>query len=164
MSFRATVPSRGAREVFALLRDLERYPDVSPAIAAIEVDRESSLSSWRVRFREGIVAWTERDTFDEEQLEMRYELVEGDLEQLAGRWRVMPDGDGCAIELHVDFDFGLPSLSHLIDPLAARTMYENGVELLQGLVGGEATIETPPPEEAGEVDLAFDWAVDDGED
>jgi ribosome-associated toxin RatA of RatAB toxin-antitoxin module len=160
MSFRATVPDREAREVFDLLRQIERYPEVSRAIVGIDVDREASTSIWQVRFREGIVTWTERDEFDEAALEMRFELIDGDLERLAGRWRVMPAEGGCEIELHTDFDFGIPSLSHLVDPLAARMLYENGVELLQGLVGGEATVETPPPEEPeGELDLS-QWDLD----
>jgi ribosome-associated toxin RatA of RatAB toxin-antitoxin module len=148
ITIKASVADRQAREVFDLLRDFELYPKASPAILSIEVDESVAppSSTWRVQFREGIIVWTERDEIDEELMEFRFEQIDGDFERLVGRWRVSPARAGCEVELTTEFDFGIPSLTEFIDPLAEHALYENGVELLQGLLGGAARIETPPPE------------------
>jgi ribosome-associated toxin RatA of RatAB toxin-antitoxin module len=148
ITMKASVADRRAREVFDLLRDFELYPKASPAILSIDVDESVAppSSTWRVQFREGIIVWTERDEIDEELMELRFEQIDGDFERLVGRWQVSSVQAGCEVELTTEFDFGIPSLAEFIDPLARYALYENGVELLQGLLGGTAQIETPPPD------------------
>jgi|SRR5829696_2969240 len=151
------VVARPAREVFDLLRRLERYPDVSSSILSIEINHEPTppCSTWRVQFREGILVWTERDVVDEQALELRFEQVEGDFEHLAGRWHVVERPQGCEILLETEFDFGIPSLRHLIDPLAKRALYDNGVELLRGLVGDDTEVLSERPS-GGELEQLLD--------
>jgi ribosome-associated toxin RatA of RatAB toxin-antitoxin module len=155
---KATIPGRDAREVFDLLCRLERYPEASSAILDVRVDRGGPVarSTWHVRFREGVLVWTERDEIDAEALELRFEQVEGDFEHLAGRWRIVPTPGGCAIDLDVAFDFGIPSLAHFIDPLAERALYDQGVELIEGLLGAGVELETSRPA-GGELELPG-WA------
>ncbi|HEX5147280.1 MAG TPA: SRPBCC family protein [Conexibacter sp.] len=143
----AVVPARPAREVFGLLRRMERYPQISSSILRVDVDAQATppCSTWHVQFREGVLVWTERDLFDEAALELRFEQVDGDFEQLAGRWQVLERPQGCEIVLETTFDFGIPSLRHLIDPLAERALYDNGVELLLGLVGDDAQVLSARP-------------------
>jgi ribosome-associated toxin RatA of RatAB toxin-antitoxin module len=154
---RAVVPARPARAVFDLLRALERYPDVSSSILSIDVDADTTppCSTWHVQFREGVLVWTERDLVDESALELRFEQVEGDFEQLAGRWHVVERPQGCEIVLETTFDFGMPSLRHLIDPLAERALYDNGVELLRGLLGDDVEVLSARPS-GGELEGLLD--------
>jgi ribosome-associated toxin RatA of RatAB toxin-antitoxin module len=148
ITMKASVADRRAREVFDLLRDFELYPKASPAILSIDVDESTapSNSTWRVQFREGIIVWTERDEIDEELMELRFEQIDGDFERLVGRWQVSAVQTGCEVELTTEFDFGIPSLTEFIDPLAQHALYDNGVQLLQGLLGGAAKIVTPAPD------------------
>lgn len=141
-------PETEPEEVFELLCDFERYPDLCPTVLEVTVDEDVTpiQSSWTVRFRDGLMMWTETDEVDEERLEVRFEQIDGDFEELSGGWRVLPRGDGGAeIEFTSEFDVGIPSIGDVVNPLAERTLYDNSAELLRGLLGESARITSPPP-------------------
>ena len=49
--------------------------------------------------------------------------------------------EGSAIDFACSFDMGIPTLEHLIEPVAADALRENVVSMCQGLFGAAEVVE-----------------------
>ncbi|MER8187616.1 SRPBCC family protein [Kitasatospora sp. NPDC094015] len=136
----AVVSSERAEDVYAAVLRWERYPELAPHVRATTV--HSTLpepvgsSSWELHFRSGLLRWTEADTFLPEQLEIRFEQTDGDFDSFTGTWRMSQDGDDVAVHFEADFDFGIPSLEGILDPIAERVIRETVAWAVTGLFTG----------------------------
>jgi ribosome-associated toxin RatA of RatAB toxin-antitoxin module len=133
----AKVPGRSAAEVYALLSDLSRYPDLVPTVHSVRVEEEGGrpVSSWEVDFQGGIMRWKEEDVFLPEESTMRFQQLQGDVDHFAGEWKVSDTDGGSFVEFNADFDLGVAGLSEVLDPIAINALQENIRAILLGLVG-----------------------------
>jgi ribosome-associated toxin RatA of RatAB toxin-antitoxin module len=130
------VSDRGAAEMYALLCDTKRYPELTDAVLSVHVEKKNdstSVSSWSVRFRNGIMTWTEVDTYYPERRTVEFTQVDGDFDHFTGTWSVEEDGTGCAVRFCAEFDLGMPTLAAMIDPLAQMALQENVTNIVAGL-------------------------------
>lgn len=145
----ATDTARDASVVYPIICDFERYPELTDAVVSVEVsdlgDGRSGCT-WEVKFRRGILRWSEEDHFDPERHRVEYSLIEGDIDAFTGHWQIHDSPEGCRIEFLCSFDMGIPTLAHMIEPIAAETLRENVILILRGLLGGVIVDE---PDEAG---------------
>ncbi|MEA2450003.1 MAG: hypothetical protein QOG63_1935 [Thermoleophilaceae bacterium] len=144
------VAGRGEDDVFERLANFASYPEYTSAVRSCDVapgDGGTVVSSWSVNFRDGVLCWTEADTIDHATRRIAFEQVTGDLEEFSGGWSVEPDDGGCIVRFRADFDMGVPSLRDLIEPIAERTLEENIIAVVDGLVEGRAELLDggPPP-------------------
>ncbi|WP_030759228.1 MULTISPECIES: type II toxin-antitoxin system RatA family toxin [unclassified Streptomyces] len=130
-----------ARAAYELVRDFARYPQLVPIVRRVDVAAAGPggavLSDWEVDFRNGVLAWSEEDVFDDTAMGITFRQTEGDFETFDGRWSITPaDGDraGCTVRFEAEFDFGLPSLSQIIDPVAERVLRETIATILRTLL------------------------------
>jgi ribosome-associated toxin RatA of RatAB toxin-antitoxin module len=147
---RLHVPGRTASDVYETLADFERYPELSDAVRSVavtEVSENFSVSHWEVSFRDGLLRWTEEDTFDPGALSITFRQVEGDAAVFDGSWECVDAGHGSEIVFAARLDMGIPSLADALEPIAARTLIDNIVSIVRGLVGAaelaESAIEVP---------------------
>lgn len=133
----ALIPAEQAETVFHSVRRWERYPDLAPHVNATTVHAtypaENPSSSWELHFRSGLLRWTEDDVFDPERGEIRFEQSDGDFDSFTGTWSITQDGDDVAVRFDADFDFGIPSLEGILDPIAERVIKETVAWSLTGL-------------------------------
>jgi ribosome-associated toxin RatA of RatAB toxin-antitoxin module len=135
---RLHVPHKSANEVYATLADFERYPELSDAVQSVAVTRESenlTVSMWEVTFRAGLLRWTEEDTFDPDALTITFRQLEGDIALFDGTWQCTDAGPGSEIVFSARLDMGIPSLADALEPIAVRTMTDNIIAIVRGLVG-----------------------------
>jgi ribosome-associated toxin RatA of RatAB toxin-antitoxin module len=135
---RLHVPHKSANEVYATLADFERYPELSDAVQSVAVTRESenlTVSHWEVTFRAGLLRWTEEDTFDPDALTITFRQLEGDIALFDGTWQCTDAGPGSEIVFSARLDMGIPSLADALEPIAVRTMTDNIIAIVRGLVG-----------------------------
>jgi ribosome-associated toxin RatA of RatAB toxin-antitoxin module len=135
---RLHVPHKAASDVYATLADFERYPELSDAVRSVavtEVSENLTVSSWEVTFRAGLLRWTEEDTFDPEALSITFRQLEGDIAVFDGSWTCLDAAQGSEIMFSARLDMGIPSLADALEPIAARTLIENIVSIVNGLVG-----------------------------
>lgn len=140
---RAVVYGLEALSALRLVTDYRRWPEVSDAVRSVHVEKlsdGSSVSSWEVTFRGGLMCWSERDTFDTETLEHRFALIEGDPDRFAGAWTAEPHENGCTLQMLADFDLGMPSLRHVIDPIAVEALEDAIVDVVRVLFGRRVTL------------------------
>lgn len=138
MQVRAVVEGVDAAAALRLVTDYRRWPDASDTIRSVQVEetgRDVSVSIWEVTFRGGLMRWSERDWFDPEALEQRFALIDGDPHDFAGAWSAAPCPDGCVLLLKGEFDLGMPSLRHVLDPIAIEALEDAVADVLHALFG-----------------------------
>jgi len=150
---RLFVPGMSAHDAYATLSDFGRYPELSDAVQSVtvtEVAANVTVSTWDVTFRAGLLRWTEEDTFDPGALTIRFRQLEGDIAVFEGSWECVDTvsddtgtgdmgtgntGAGSEIVFSVLLDMGIPSLADALEPIAVRTLIDNTVSIVRGLVG-----------------------------
>ncbi|MFD5554666.1 type II toxin-antitoxin system RatA family toxin [Streptomyces sp. NPDC127068] len=130
------------------ITDFGRYPDLVEEIRSVRVrpgDHEAeSTSEWEIHFRNGPLRWTEIDRLDAGRRQIVFEQTEGDFEVFHGSWRVDPAGDnGCEVAFEAAFDFGIPSLAGILEPLAARVLTEAVGVIVVRLLGDATVLDDP---------------------
>jgi ribosome-associated toxin RatA of RatAB toxin-antitoxin module len=133
-----------AERVLRLVTDFERWPQASDAVRSVDVERQADgteVSTWEVTFREGLLRWTERDWLELDRQRACFDLVGGDPHLFNGVWQVEPDESGSILTLDAEFDLGMPSLAHVLDPIAIEALEEAIESVLLGLFGEGLKIE-----------------------
>lgn len=122
--------------VYRAASDMESYPkymaDVD-SVTVVERGENTTMSEWVTEIEGTPIFWTERDTFDEKNLTISYQLTEGDLDKFEGVWKFEQTDGGTLVTLGVDFDFGIPHLEELIGPTLILKVRENSDMMLAGL-------------------------------
>ena len=137
------VPGRAPDDVFPLLCDFGRYPELTDDVRSVEVERTGELttrSTWEVDFRDGVLEWTEDDTVDPERHRLSFTQVDGDFESFEGSWAVEASGTGSVVRFDAEVDVGIASLGALIEPIAERSLRENLTAILRGLFGEDVAV------------------------
>ena len=135
---RLLVPGMSARDVYATLSDFDQYPVLSEAVQHVTVTAVAAnvtVSTWEVTFRSGLLRWTEEDTFDPAALTITFRQLEGDIAVFGGVWECVSAAAGSEIVFSARLDMGIPSLADALEPIAVRTLIDNTVSIVQGLVG-----------------------------
>jgi ribosome-associated toxin RatA of RatAB toxin-antitoxin module len=139
VTLRARV-AREAGQCFDRISEFARYPDLVDVIRAVTVypvtGDGTEQSAWEVYFRNGILRWEETDWPDREALLIRFEQIDGDFDHFAGSWEISADpadSGASLVTFDSDFDFGIPSLAGILDPVAERVFKETIARVLTGL-------------------------------
>lgn len=138
----AEIPGRTAADVYPVLCDFERYPELTSAVRQVRVDmrdRERAVSTWEVNFRKGVLRWTEEDRFSPDEHRIAFSQLEGDVDHFSGTWNLANRNGACRVHFDADFDMGIPSLRDIIEPIAADALDENIRAILTGLFGDRVT-------------------------
>ena len=153
---RLRVPDKPASDVYRTLADFEQYPELSDAVRSVavtEVSENHTVSDWEVTFRAGLLRWTEEDTFDPGTLSITFRQLEGDAAVFDGSWRCVDAGQDSEIVFSARLDMGIPSLADALEPIAVRTLIDNIVSIVRGLVGPAelvvSDVAVPAPVPAG---------------
>lgn len=131
------------REALRLVTDYSRWPQASDAVRSVVVDDQADgthVSTWEVVFRGGLMRWTERDRLDLNEGRQTFALIEGDPHRFAGGWTAEQRDGGCALVMDADFDLGMPSLSHVLDPIAIEALEDAIADVVRGLFGSETAL------------------------
>lgn len=123
-------------DVYALAKDMERYPEFMPDVESVKVvSREGNvtITEWVTSVEGTPILWTEKDVFDDARRRIDYALVEGDLDKFEGAWQFRETPQGTEVVLGVDYDFGIPELTNLIGPTLHEKVGENSEMMLQGM-------------------------------
>jgi ribosome-associated toxin RatA of RatAB toxin-antitoxin module len=116
----------------------------------IEADDQHMVTDWEVNFHRGILRWKERAEFRPEEGLIPFTEVDGDVDEFTGYWKVEERPDGhVTVAFFVSFDIGIPTLEHILDPIAEEALYDNVASILTGLMGDAVTVEPPEYQSGG---------------
>ncbi|MFI6701070.1 type II toxin-antitoxin system RatA family toxin [Streptomyces sp. NPDC050509] len=132
-----------AAAAFERVGAFNRYAELSDVIRSVtsrQVNGTEEVSDWDVYFRNGILSWSETDLFDRDNLTITFEQIDGDFAEFAGVWRLTADGQDCLVDFSAEFDFGIPSLAGILDPVAERVFKETIARVVISIFGGNASV------------------------
>jgi ribosome-associated toxin RatA of RatAB toxin-antitoxin module len=132
------LPGVSPAQGYERVKEFAGYPELVPVIRSVtvhEISADEETSDWEVYFRNGILRWTESDHFDPDSRRITFVQLDGDFDEFEGGWIIEPAGDGCTVDFRADFDFGIPSLAGILDPVAERVIKETIARVIIGLFG-----------------------------
>jgi Polyketide cyclase / dehydrase and lipid transport len=117
------------REVYETLKDTDVYRrNAQSRVKHVDVtpmaDGSGAITNWEVYFRNGLLTWSERDVYFDEDCVLKFEQLDGDFDQFRGSWTVLDGAQSGEVRLlfAAFFDFGVPSLDPIVSPVAARVL------------------------------------------
>ena len=122
--------------IYPILKDMERYPEFMPDLVSVKVlERQCSetITHWVSNIDGLTIQWTERDVFDDEKMHISYCQMEGDLKKFQGDWILTPLVQGTEIKLTVDFEFGVPMIAGLLNPILKKKVRINSENMLKAI-------------------------------
>lgn len=133
----AVVAGTSAATVFENVVRFERYPELAPHVQSATVHQTlpdpAGRSSWELHFRSGLLRWTEGERFQRDALRIEFEQETGDFDSFSGSWTLRQQGADTGVRFEADFDFGIPSLEGILDPIAERVIRETVAWALVGM-------------------------------
>jgi coenzyme Q-binding protein COQ10 len=112
-------------QMFALVADVERYPEFLPWIAAARIrSREENAFTADVIAAFGTLRekFTSRVTLDRETKTIIAEYIDGPFHHLKNRWHFAPREGGCEVDFDIDFALKSKLLENLIGGLFTRAV------------------------------------------
>ncbi|MCB5177350.1 MULTISPECIES: type II toxin-antitoxin system RatA family toxin [Microvirga] len=113
-TFRTTRPVRHSPDqMFALVADVERYPEFLPLCEDLRVLRkaqsgdgiETLVASMTVGYKAIRESFTSRVTLDHPRLKIAVEYVDGPFKYLENRWTFRQTPTGCDVEFYINYEF-----------------------------------------------------------
>ncbi|MHA1165473.1 MAG: type II toxin-antitoxin system RatA family toxin [Alphaproteobacteria bacterium] len=105
--------AHSAKNMFALVADIERYPEFLPLCKALKLQSRETLEGKEVLTADMTVAFklfretfTSRVTLDPETLHILVDYLGGPFRHLDNRWDFLPAGEeACDIEFYIAYEF-----------------------------------------------------------
>lgn len=138
--------SADADFAFDRITRFERYPDFVDEVRSVVVHEngdEPLVSEWEIFFRNGPLRWTEVDYFQPARRRIVFEQISGDFELFRGAWQVEAVPGGCEVTFEATFDFGIPSLAGVLEPIATKVLKEGIATIVHQLLGGAVVLGDP---------------------
>lgn len=111
--------------MFALVADVERYPEFLPWVAALRIrSRTESVFTADVIAAFGALRekFTSRVTLDREAMTIVAEYIDGPFHHLKNRWSFGARDGGCDVDFDIDFALKSKMLESLIGGLFTRAV------------------------------------------
>jgi coenzyme Q-binding protein COQ10 len=122
--------------VYEALSDMESFSRFMENVNEVKVLRRegnTTESSWHVTLQGAPFRWVETDTFLPEEGRITYRQISGDLKKFEGEWRIVPVEDGASVTLTTEFEFGMPMIASLFNPVAKLILRRNAEAMLSAL-------------------------------
>lgn len=110
----STTIRKDKHTLYSLFKNMEYFPRFISGIESLHTRRLGKnflLSRWRINIDGTIVTWEEEDSFDDENLTVRFRMKEGDYGAYEGSWRFIEKDKGTEVRLIAKVDWSLAGLS-----------------------------------------------------
>ena len=121
-----------AMQMFALVADVEKYPEFLPLCEGLTVRRrvqsgegvETLVAEMSVGYKAIQETFTTRVTLDRPQLRILVEYLEGPFSYLENRWAFSDEGAGSTIEFFITYEFKSFALRMLMGAMFERAFHK----------------------------------------
>ncbi len=124
--------------IYQVIQNMEDYPRFMESLVSVTVlerGKNYDISHWVSNVDGRKIVWTERDDFYPEDFKITYQQTDGDLKKMEGVWELNDEAEGVRVSLTVDFEFGIPMIAGLLNPLLVRKVRENSETMLAAVKG-----------------------------
>lgn len=141
-----------ADQMFAVVADVERYPEFVPLCEALSVKSREDGSTHQVLIATMSVGYhairekfTSRVTLRPQRHEIDVEKIDGPFARLTNRWRFRDVPGGCEVQFHIDYAFASRMLSMLMGAVFDKAVrkYTDAFEARARSIYGNTQTTTP---------------------
>lgn len=125
-----------SKKIYDIISNMVAYPDFMHDLVSVEILEKGenyTISHWVSNVDGRKIIWTERDVFYPKDLKITYAQTEGDLKKMEGQWLIVPHVESCEVTLSVDFEFGIPMIAGLLNPILKKKVRENSENMLNSI-------------------------------
>ena len=110
----STKIKRPRLEVYKAIKNMESFPEFMRDIKSLNVIKRLNenriITSWETEIDGAPVSWKEEDIFDDDNFQVKFNMVEGYYKAYQGLWSMRSVADGTELSIRVEFDWGIPVL------------------------------------------------------
>ncbi len=124
------------KKIYEIVSDMAAYPSFMKDLVSVDIlerGENYTVSHWVSNADGRKIVWTERDSFFPEALKITYAQTDGDLKKMEGEWNINQNNDECEVSLSVDFEFGIPMIAGLLNPILKKKVRENSENMLAAI-------------------------------
>jgi ribosome-associated toxin RatA of RatAB toxin-antitoxin module len=112
-----------------IISDYTRYPAIMDNVDKVEIAERSGdegISRWYITVEEAPLYWVEKDHFNSRDFEITFKSIEGDFDNINGRWRIRDNIDnGIAIDFEIQYNLGIPVIEEVLGHILKEKMKTN---------------------------------------
>ncbi|MDI6771302.1 MAG: SRPBCC family protein [bacterium] len=134
----STVIKATMEKVYALAKDVERFPQFMPDLVSVVVLERlptGTVTEWVGRVQGRRIRWVEEDEWDDERRVCTFRQRSGDFNKYEGAWRFEAAPEGIRTSLEVEFELDIPLAGALLSSLVKVLMRKNCESMLAALKG-----------------------------
>lgn len=131
-----TIINGNIDDIYNIVKNMEAYPSFMhdlESVKILEKGTDYTISHWVSNVDGRRIVWTEKDNFYDIEKRITYKQTEGDLKKMEGEWRLTNSNNGVEVVLSVDFEFGIPMIAGLLNPILKRKVRENSENMLNAV-------------------------------
>lgn len=124
------------QKIYDIIKDMEAYPQFMSNLKSVKVLERGeayTISHWDSDVDGRKIIWTEKDQFDPANFVITYKQTEGDLKKMEGAWTLQDVEGGVEVSLVVDFEFGIPMIAGLLNPVLKKKVRDNSASMLEAV-------------------------------
>jgi len=124
------------KELYEIIKRMEDYPQFMADVLSVEIlekGNNNTITSWLTSVDGRKIKWKELDQFDDEKCHIAYKQIAGDLRKFEGEWILEETEEGTKVLLTVDFDFGIPMIAPLLNPILKKKVKQNSENMLESI-------------------------------
>jgi coenzyme Q-binding protein COQ10 len=114
-----------AEAVWPELLDVERATAAVAAVRSCRIVTKNEnvrLTAWCLLIRGSPLRWQQHETIYDNATSVSFRLDSGDPKRVRGEWRLRPAGAQAEADFALHFDFGLPRIAAVLDPVLTETL------------------------------------------
>jgi len=125
------------KELYEIIKRMEDYPKFMKDVVSVETlergNDNTTVTYWITNVDGRKIKWKELDKFDDLNYRIAYKQIAGDLRKFEGEWILEDSVEGIKVILTVDFDFGIPMIAPLLNPILKKKVKQNSEAMLQSI-------------------------------
>ncbi len=114
------IVKHNARRTYNLLKEMEQFPWFIAGVENIKVrdlSGNKKISEWKIDIMGTPISWKEEDIFDNQNMQIRFKMVEGSFANYSGKWKVLKSRTGATISFSVNIDWSVADLKGPLGPI-----------------------------------------------
>ena len=119
--------AHSAERMFALVADVERYPEFVPFCERLDVrarrregERDILVADMTIGYKLLRESFTSKVTLDPEALEIAADYLDGPFRTMENSWSFAPLAEGCEVRFCIEYEFRSRTLAALMSTLFDR--------------------------------------------
>jgi uncharacterized membrane protein len=118
--------------VFAVARDVERFPEIMDDLKSLTVletldDGNTTISEWVgvIPDFKMTLKWVQEDRWNPSTYRDDFRALRGDIDELSGWWQFTQEAAGTRFDSVVDYEVNVPLIGPMIKALIKKIMTKN---------------------------------------